>query len=135
MKKRIIILLIIFIISATIIYFVTKPKIETWEYNKLPNNYTIEKITDTKIIIKKGNKKLTNIDNYISEYKYGNRYISLKCLESKKNNIIVKFYIIDTANDDTYGPYYTESTYLEVEKKIIDEEQNTWIATTINPNK
>ena len=47
----------------------------------------------------------------------------------------MKFYIIDTANDDTYGPYYTESTYLEVEKKIIDEEQNTWIATTINPNK
>lgn len=135
MKKRIIIILTIFIISATIIYFITKPKVEKWVYSKLPNNYQIEKINDTKVVLKKNAKEIEKIDKYISEYKYGKRYLSLKCLESKNDNIIVKFYIIDTLNDDVYGPYYTESTYVEVEKKIIDEEQNNWILTTVNPNK
>ena len=48
--------------------------------------------------------------------------------------IIVKFYIIDTSEDNIYGPYNDEETYEEVKNKIIDEDLNEWIKTTTKPD-
>ena len=126
MKKRLLWIIIFFLIGALLIYIFTNPKIEKWTYD-LPNNYAIKKTSETNVVLGK------YIDN-IFEFSYGKRYISLKCLESSTDNIIVKFYIIDTSEDNIYGPYNDEETYEEVKNKIIDEDLNEWIKTTTKPD-
>ena len=44
--------------------------------------------------------------------------------------ILVYFYIIDSENNDIYGPYNDEETYNKVKEKIIDEEISEWIKTS-----
>lgn len=141
MKKRLLLITIFFLIGAIIIYFITEPKVEKWIYN-LPNNYVIKKESDTKIqlgkyidnriVFKKDNKQI-GIEEYIAEFSYSQNYVSLKCLESTDENIIVKFYIIDTKNENIYGPYLDEETYNKVKEKIVDEELNKWIETIKMP--
>lgn len=142
MKKRILWIIIFFIIGATIIYIITTPKLVNWTYD-LPNNYAIKKTSDTKVVLGKYinnifevkyEDKQIGIEDYIAEFSYSNNYIALKCLESTIDNIKVKFYIIDSKNDNIYGPYFDEETYNEVKKKIIDEELNEWIETINMPN-
>ena len=83
----------------------------------------------------KDNNKQVGIEDYIAEFSYGERYVSLKCLKSSNDNIIVKFYIVDTKEDNIYGPYNDEETYKKVKNKIVDEELNDWIKTTTKPEK
>ena len=143
MKKRLIIIIVAFIISAVFIYFITEPKQEKWSYNLLPNNYAIKKTSDTDVILGKyvdglfevevDGRKI-GIEDYVAEFSYGKNYISLKCLESTTDGVIVKFYIIDSQNEKIYGPYETEETYNAVLEKIVDEELNDWIETIKKPN-
>lgn len=138
MKKRILWIIIFFTIGAIIVYFITNPKIEKWTYDLLPNDYAIKKTSETDVVlgkyidglfeVKKDDKKI-GVEDYIAEFSYGKNYIALKCAEVKNNEIIVKFYIIDTKNDNIYGPYYDDETYLKVSEKIIDEELGNWIET------
>lgn len=143
MKKRILWITVFFIIAAILIYILTNPKIEKWTYD-LPNHYAIKKTSETSVVLGKyvnnlfeieENNKQVGITDYIAEFAYGKRYVSLKCLKSSKDNIILKFYIVDTQEDNIYGPYNDEETYKEVKNKIVDEELNDWIKTTINPEK
>lgn len=138
MEKRILYLTSLFIIAIVVIYIITIPKEEKWIYDKLPNNYIIEKKSDTNITLKKKingaiitaeNNKKVSVDDYIAEFKYSTNYIVLKCIESVENGINLKFYIIDTKSNDIYGPYLDEETYNAVASKIIDEELNDWIET------
>ena len=142
MKKRLLWIIIFFLIGALLIYIFTNPKIEKWTYD-LPNNYAIKKTSETNVVLgkyidnifeTKDNNKQIGIEDYIVEFSYGKRYISLKCLESSTDNIIVTFYIIDTSEDNIYGPYNDEETYEEVKNKIIDEDLNEWIKTTTKPD-
>lgn len=140
MKKRLIVIIAITIIGLILIGYYSKPKVELWTYDDLPNDYVIEKKSETnmiigkkednKIIIKKDDKEI-GLEEYIAEFSYGKNYIVLKCLNpnQKQNTIDVRFYIIDSKNQDIYGPYDLESTYLEVKEKIITEELNDWIKT------
>lgn len=142
MKKRLILIAIFFLIGAFIIYFVTEPKIETWTYD-LPNDYAIKKTSDTEVFLGKYidnvfeveiNGKQIGIEDYVAEFSYGSRYIALKCLEATSESVKVKFYIIDSINEDIYGPYDNEEIYNEVKEKIIDEKLNDWIETITKPN-
>ena len=140
-EKKITINNYLFLVGAFIIYFITEPKVEKWIYN-LPNNYIIEKESDTKVqlgkyidnelIFEKDNKQI-GIEEYIAEFNYSEDYVSLKCLETTDENIIVKFYIIDTKNEDIYGPYLDEETYNEEKEKIVYQELNGWIETIRMP--
>lgn len=140
MKKRFLWITIFFIIGAVYIYFITIPKVEKWIYN-LPNNYVIEKKSDTKVVIGKyidGTLELkidnqVSIDDYIAEFSYSKNYVTLKCVESINNNIAVKFYIIDTKNHNIYGPYLDEETYNLVADEIVDEKLGDWIKTIARP--
>lgn len=141
MKKRLLLITIFFLVGAIIIYFITEPKVEKWIYN-LPNNYVINKESDTKVQLGKyiDNKlifsqddKQIGIKDYVAEFKYSENYVSLKCLETTNESIIVKFYIIDTKNENIYGPYLDEETYSEVSKKIINEKLSKWIETIKMP--
>lgn len=138
MKKRLIIIGFITIVGLIIINCFVHPKVELWVYEDLPNNYVIEKKSETemvigkkdnnKIITKKDDKKI-GVEEYIAEFSYGENFITLKCLKpnKKENTVEVRFYIIDSQNEDIYGPYNLESTYLEVKEKIVTEELNDWI--------
>lgn len=138
MKKRLIIIGFITVVGLILIDFFVKPKVELWTYEKLPNDYVIEKKSETDMVIgkKENNKIITQkegkkigIEEYIAEFSYGENYIALKCLNpnQKENTVEVRFYIIDSQNEDIYGPYDLESTYLEVKEKIVTEELNDWI--------
>lgn len=138
MKKRLIIISLITIVGLILIDCFVKPKVELWTYEDLPNDYVIEKKSETEMVIgkKENNKIITQkedkkigIEEYIAEFSYGENYIALKCLNpnQKENTVEVRFYIIDSQNEDIYGPYDLESTYLEVKEKIVTEELNDWI--------
>lgn len=141
MKKRFLWITVFFIIGAITIYFITIPKVEKWTYN-LPNNYAIKKTSDTNVVLGKYidgkfqlklDDKEKGIEDYIAEFSYSDNYISLKCLESTAKSLKVKFYIIDTKNNNIYGPYQDEQTYNLVAEEIIDEELNNWIETIKTP--
>lgn len=141
MKKRLLWIVVFFITGAVFVYFITNPKIEKWTYD-LPNNYAIKKTAETKVVLGKyigdlfevkKNGKQIGVEDYIAEFKYGKNYISLKCLESLENEMKVKFYIIDSKNENIYGPYDEEKTYNKVAEKIIEEELGNWIETITRP--
>lgn len=142
MKKRFLLITILFLVGALIIYFITEPKVEKWTYNLLPNNYAIKKTSNTDVVlgkyindlfaVKNGDKQI-GVEEYVAEFSYGKNYIALKCLEPINNSVKVKFYIIDSKNEDIYGPYETEETYNEVKEKVVDEELNNWIETIKMP--
>lgn len=142
MKKRFLLIFIFFIIGAVNIYIITSPKIEKWTYD-LPNNYAIKKTSDTEVVLGKyiddlfevkQNDKQIGIEDYIAEFSYGENYISLKCLVPTEDSVNVKFYIIDSKNDNIYGPYQDEETYNAVAEKMIDEKLNDWIKTITIPD-
>jgi hypothetical protein len=143
MKKRLLLITILFIIGLVFVYFITNPKVEKWTYDLLPNNYVIKKTSSTNVVlgkyidglfeVKEADKQI-GIEDYIAEFKYGEKYIALKCLEPDDDSVLVKFYIIDSENDNIYGPYQDEETYNAVADKIIDEELNDWIKTITMPD-
>ena len=142
MKKRFFWIIIFFIVGAIFIYFITSPKIEKWTYDLLPNHYAIKKTSSTEVVLGKyidglfevtQDGKQIGIEDYIAEFAYGETYIALKCLEPIDNSINIKFYIVDTKNDNIYGPYKDEETYNAVVDKIVDEELNDWIETITIP--
>lgn len=142
MKKRILWIIIFFIVGAVSIYIITSPKIEKWTYDLLPNDYAIKKTSNTDVALGKYinglfeveyEDKQIGIEDYIAEFSYGKTYIALKCLESVDDSIEVKFYIIDTLNNNIYGPYQDEKTYNEVVNKIVDEKLSDWIETIKMP--
>ncbi|MCI8588509.1 MAG: hypothetical protein HFG40_02540 [Bacilli bacterium] len=112
---------------------------ETWIYKELPNDYVIQKKSDTKMIIGKeiDGEVQTEIDGsqigfseYVSEFQKGKRYVGFKCVKSADNGVDMLFYIIDTQESDVYGPYNLESTYNAVRDKIVDEEVGDWVKTS-----
>lgn len=137
MKQRFLWITLFLIIGLIIIYFITIPPVEKWNYN-LPNDYVLKKESDTEVILGKyinnsfeveyDNKQI-GIEDYVAEFSYSENYISVKCLEQNKDNIVVKFYIIDTKNENIYGPYYDFETYNKVLEKIVDEKLSDWIET------
>jgi len=113
--------------------------VHTWTYKELPNDYAIQKKSDTKMIVgryidgdletEQGGKKI-GFSEYVSEFQKGERYIGFKCVKSANDGIDMLFYIIDTENSDLYGPYSVESTYNAVKEKIVSEELGDWIKTS-----
>lgn len=142
MKKRLIIIIILLLLGLLTIYLITEPKIEKWTYDLLPNNYAIKKTSNTDVVLGKyidglfeveKDGKQIGVEDYIAEFSYGKNYIALKCLEPTDDSVKVKFYIIDSKNEDIYGPYNDEETYNKVLEKIVDEQLNEWIETINMP--
>ena len=125
LKKRILIMVIVTIIGLIIIFTIPLSKNNNWN-KELINKYYIEKKSDIDIKLYKDNKII--ISDYIAEYSYGERYILLKCLENKQN-INIKFYIIDTINNEIYGPYIDYETYKVIKDEVVKEETNNFIKT------
>lgn len=141
MKKRLLWILLFLIVGFILICLFTNPKIEKWTYD-LPNDYAIKKTSATKVVLGKyiagffeveKEDQQIGIQDYIAEFSYGENIIALKCLKEKDNNIHVNFYIVDTKQDDIYGPYQDEETYESVKEKIVDEELSDWIETITKP--
>ncbi|MDD6224336.1 MAG: hypothetical protein PUB18_04975 [bacterium] len=142
MKTRIIIIIFATLVGLVMIYFITNPKVEQWEYKSLPNQYIIKKTSETNIrlgkkinqkFITQSQEKEIGVEDYIAEFSYGKKYIALKCLANKNDSIDIIFYLVDTKNEDVYGPYNTESTYEKVKQEIVDDELGNWIPTITKP--
>lgn len=142
MKKSFLLITILFLIGSFLIYFITEPKLEKWTYDLLPNDYAIKKTSNTDVVLGKyidglfeveKDEKQIGVEDYVANFSYGKNYIALKCLESSDNNIKVKFYIVDSKNENIYGPYNDEETYNKVKERIVDEELNEWIETINMP--
>lgn len=113
--------------------------VHTWVYKELPNDYAIQKKSDTKMVVGKyiegtleieQDGKKIGFSEYVSEFQKGERYIGFKCVKSASDGIDLLFYIIDTEEEDLYGPYSVESTYNAVKEKIVSEELGDWIKTS-----
>ncbi len=111
-----------------------------WSYI-LPNDYEIWHINSREIVCgkKNGEQSLSStVTNYISEFCYNTQYVCLQCvvvpedLSQPIDKSNPYFYIIDTLNDETYGPF-TELEYSEYigEKSIAD--LTSWIKTAPRP--
>lgn len=112
-KIRLLLIALLTIVGLIIIFIMTNPKVK--EIN-LINDYKIINEKDTTKLIYNKEEIITD---YISEYSYGKRYILLKCVD---NDINVKFYIIDTKDNDVHGPYNDYETFTLVQEEIVDEE-------------
>ena len=102
----------------------------SWNYD-LPNNYVIKKINEYKFKVgyKYNNDFYLELDNkkigleiHIAEFQYSDNFVGLKCAESNKDSINVLFYIIDTFNQNIYGPYNNEEIYIKVQDSIMNGE-------------
>ena len=128
MKKRLIILSVLLVIGLIIIFIITMPKKNNWVY-EIHDNYEIVKTSDTDIYLEKDKKKMVN--EYVSEFSYGEKFIMLKTVDTDVN---VKFYIIDTSNDSIYGPFTDYEVFNKIKEEVVDEEVSEWI-DTINYKK
>ena len=128
MKKRIIILLSIFIIAFIIVMTIPIKK-DTWSY-KLISKYSVEKIDDDDIVItKKGNKKPI-INEYVEAYAISGEYISVRVLVHNEG-LDVLYYIIDSKKDKVIGPYDINEFNTKLEELEISN--INWIETiTLN---
>lgn len=125
LKKRILIMVIVAIIGLIIIFTIPLSKKNNWS-RELINKYYIEKKSDVDIKLYKDNEII--ISDYIAEYSYGEKYILLKCLDNKQN-INIKFYIIDTKDNEVYGPYIDYEIYKVIKDEVVKEETNDFIKT------
>lgn len=129
----------VFFLFLFLFLFVGCSSNDTWTYKDLPNDYAILKTGEVTMAvgkyrnqlfdIKNGDKKI-GFEEYVAEFQKGNQYVGFKCAKSKDAGIEVFFYLIDTENEDLYGPYEIESTYEAVTEKIVDEELGEWIKTS-----
>ncbi len=112
---------------------------KTWVYRELPNDYVIQKVSDTKMIVGKDDGKKTIItsgektigfESYVSEFQKGERFVGLKCAASGDSGLAFQFYILDTKYEYVHGPYDYESTYETVKNSIVDEDLGEWIPTS-----
>ncbi len=132
MKKWILLVVAVLLLTGCNLF------IEKWTYEELPNGYLIKKTSETNMVLGKyidglfeieTDDKKIGVEEYIAEFQTGKRYIALKCAKTIDKEVAVLFYIIDTLNEDVYGPYNSEETYNEVKQKIVDEELSDWIKT------
>lgn len=129
MKKRILFITILTIIGLIIIFNIPLSESKNWSTN-LINGYLIKKEAETKITLGKieDNKYISIISDYIAEYGYGEKYILLKCLNNE-DELKVVFYIIDTINNNIYGPYYNYQDFIDKQEEIIDERIGDYVKT------
>ncbi len=89
----------------------------------------VGKYIDNLFETEKDGKKI-GFEEYVSEFQKGKKYVGFKCVKSADSGIDMLFYIIDTEENDVYGPYPLESTYEAVKQKIVDEDLGDWIKTS-----
>lgn len=114
-----------------------------WKY-ALPNDYEVKRINNTTVILgKKINGETTTkindttigVEEYVSKFSYSDNYIAVMCLISTDNSVDIKYYIIDSKNNNRYGPYKDEETFNKVRDKIVNEKLGEWIDTIEKPKQ
>ena len=129
-KKTLIIISIIvcIILLLIVIFSLAGVKQNDWYY-KLNNNYEIWHINTKEIVLgKRDDSILTDtIGDSITEFKYNETFVIIKSLNNNKE----VYYIVNMADDTTYGPYNKEE-YQNKEKEL-NININNWIKTKPAP--
>ena len=112
-----------------------------WSY-ELPNDYVIWHINSRKIVCGKKNTEhsITNVvGDYIIKFCYNDQYVCMQCVEVS-NNLLEdidesnsRFYILDTINEDVYGPLL-EQEFKEMINILKADNLSAWIPTKPKPD-
>lgn len=145
MVKKTLILIIIFLWGQSLTacnWFSINNEVHNndWSY-KLPNKYEINHINSREIICGKRETEHSSsiiIDRYVTEFCFSNQFVSLKCvdvpqdLSEEINRSDPDYYIIDTVNNATYGPF-DERRYSEEIEELNVTGLSAWVKTYPRP--
>lgn len=103
---------------------------------KLTGGYVIWKTDSRTVICGRDNDGVVEnvVGDYVTEYRYGDRYIFVKCAdvpedpEKQIDFSAVTYYIIDTADGETQGPL-DEKVFDEVCTRIEEKNMTDWRKT------
>ena len=123
-----------------------------WDYEDLPNGYTLMRVNSRTIVLQSPNwlevpgedwVTTTRIYSYISAICNNERYIAVKWTDPDEIDFekikehdfsTAKYYIVDSTNDDLYGPYDTEEAFLRQCEELSVGEFSEWINTLDMPS-
>lgn len=120
---------VVFVVCILIGSFVVcKYFLSSWIFS-LPNGYEIRKRLNQSVVlgIVVNDKFVIEVDEYIAEFQYNDRFIGLKAISKSEE---VSYYFIDTLEKEVKGPYLEEETYLAVMGVWSKETLGDWITTT-----
>ncbi len=134
--------LIIGIVCGLGLFFIYKLTAKTWVYD-LPNHYKVRQTSDMNVTIgveidgdyyTSYQDKKVGIDDYVAEFQYNKQYVGVKALRASNEEVVVRFYFIDTENQEIHGPYSDEESYLAAVGVWSDDVLDEWITTTKAPD-
>lgn len=145
MKKILsVILLFIFGLNFSACYSSNNNQVNNndWSY-ALPNDYEIWHINSREIVCGKKNTEnsiLYVVSKYITEFCYNDSFVCLKRVDVPENiyqeidMTAPDYYIVDTVENETYGPFDKEQYQRKIDKLTITG-LSSWIKTTPRPNE
>lgn len=123
-----------------------------WTYENLPNGYALMRINKKTVNLVITDQQLSHkgvltgrplINTYISAICNNERYIAVKWTDPDEIDFekikdhdfsTAKYYIVDSTNDDLYGPYDTEEAFLRQCEELSVGEFSEWINTLDMPS-
>lgn len=112
-----------------------------WVYD-LPNDYKIRKTSNDNVTLgveinhdfyTTYQEKTVGIDEYVAEFQYNDQFVGVKALKIVDKNANVIFYLVNTKEQEVYGPYNDEESYLAATGVWAEEPMNDWMTTTEVP--
>lgn len=144
MKKYLVIGVLIIVTllmgACSIFDFNSKTSNNDWSY-ALPNDYVIWHINSRRIVCGKRSteQSIANVGgNYVVKFCYNNQFICLQCVDVPDNlsesidESNPQFYIINTVNDEIFGPL-SKGEYLEKTSDMNFDNLSSWISTKPRP--
>lgn len=126
----------VFITLILTLFLTSCAGVSDWSY-KLPNNYEVWRINSTDIIIKYVGEKTVEaeIPSFVKEFSYNERYVCTRNVDSISDNNIFdeKYYILDTLEQQLYGPYDTEHEFVTILNEL-GISLTKWYRTSPDPN-
>ena len=108
-----------------------------WVY-QLPNGYEVWHVNSSEILIKyvKDENNADGIPSFVKEFSYDDRYVFSRNISDVENNNIAEevYYLLDTQEKTTYGPFDTLNELLQVINEQNIEFPKKWFRTSPDPN-
>lgn len=125
------------LIAFILMFFLTScAGVSDWSY-KLPNNYEVWRINSSDIIVKYVGEEIVDaeIPSFVKEFSYDDKYVCTRNVDSiSENNIFEeKYYILDTLEQQLYGPYDTEQEFITMLNEL-GISLTKWYRTSPDPN-
>ena len=130
--RFVVVFLVTLVIGGIVLYKLTVP---SWLYD-LPHDYKIWKKSNQSVVLgfEKNGDFEVQVDEYIAQFQYNEKFIGLKTLVLDGEDAIVHFYLVNTLEKEVRGPYLDEASYLAVVGVWSSDSLGEWITTTEIPD-